>query len=454
MNESYVLGIDPGKKNFSTALLRLSGERVWKSHEWSADREGFEACEESLKQALEPGDHLIVGVEATASLDDNLLAWLGAMRAPFALTTIRVNCAQTARFTGPRPIRGKTDPLDADRRIAEFTRVYAAQLHRFEHDPKTLAMGRLVNERQRLVKEATATKNRLSDRLVISFPEFTTVFAKPWQVQARAVLAKTPTARHAARKRPSVFARFNLGRGRPLGAKRAKALISAAKASVASATSDFDAQTIRFMLEQLTLLEGRIGEIEAELGRYAQSLGKGAQSEPGAEEEATFAEEIRLAASMRGVGLVGSATLVLRARGLSRFTTAKALSAQLGACPDLRQTGSSMNTSNLTSSGDRHTRPMLYLLTQMVCVHDPAFAFHKWRLIRKGLKPKQAVCACMNRVVRILWKLAKTRKPYDVEHALRQIEIHHSELWKTFAKEKKDDKIMWRKTEKKWRDVG
>lgn len=449
----YALGIDPSKENFTTSLLSGGGSTIWKNKQWPTNREGFDACLSELNLVLRAKDSLVVGIEATASLDDNLLKWFSTLKAPFYVTPIRLNPAATARFTGHKPIRGKTDGMDANRRIGEFTLYYADRLSAYEHDGQAQAMARVTSERSRMVEEATAVKNRLADHLIIAFPEFTNVFKKPWIKSARAVLRKTPTARHAAKKRPKAFAKLKLSCRETLGEQRAKQLIYLASRSVASATKDSDAEMILFGLDQLDMLEKRIDSIEKQMRDYAQRSIDEDKAEPQAPQGAPrIGEQIRLIKTMRGAGVVGAAGIVLPSRGIARFASAKAFSAQLGACPEFDQTGTSKAKTRLTRSGDRRTRPMLYLLAQMACVHDPSFAFHKWRLMRKGLKPKQAVCACMNRLAKIMWTLVHTRSPYDVNRQLGQIAIHHGDLWKTFVKENSENKQMWKNIDEKWKN--
>ena len=423
-------------------------------------RDGFEGLGQALAGRLEPGDRLIVGVEATASLDDNLLAWLHGWPAPFEVTVLRLNSAQTGKFVGPKPIRGKTDPVDSRWRIAEFARVYAAQLHAFVHDPQTQAMERLVNERQTLGAEAAAAKNRLHDRLVIGFPEFASLFADPGAPLARAVLRRAPTARHAAALRASTLAAVRAPRGGPaLGPERAAALRQAARQSIASATADTDAGAVRFLLGQLERIEERQHAIDAHLKAYAQRLQDAAAPAsdapaPAPDAPASIPEQLRLLDSIRGVGLVGAATIVLRSGGLGRFPTAKALGAQLAACPDRLQTGSSRNSSRLTTCGDRRARSVLYLLTQAACNFDPVCAFHKWRLEQKGRTPKQALCAGMNRMAHLMWTLARTRQTYDVNRALEQVVLHHRHLWITFLKHAQNSRKLWKGVDPKWRNIA
>ncbi len=448
MTSSLTLGIDPAKEKFTACLLSKQGAVLDRAADYPMTRCGFDRLVGRLRRVVAPTERLVVGVEASAALDDNLIHWLGQLREAFTVITLRVDGAQVKRFSGARPIRGKTDKADA-RRIAQFTHLYGAQLDRFEQDAEAQAMGRAVNERARLVEQSTAAKNQLQDRLVISFPEFTEVFARPCKALALAVLERIPTAAVAARKRAASLSRIQVHRrGRQVGLARAEQLIALARTSIASATSLNDAEAIRFLIAQLAGLRTRIERIEAQLKAYQDSA-----PEPGDASSAevavapTIPEQIALLAQTRGIGLVGAATVVLRCRGLSRFTSAKALAAQLGTNPDRIQTGRSRERGRLTHRGDRRTRSTLYLLTNMMTLFDPAMAFHKWRHQHAGHKPKQAISACMNRLAKIMWTLVETRTPYDQKRQARNAARQHPELWKTFVAQTAHDKKLWKNLE-------
>ena len=444
MNDIVILGLDPAKLKFTACAIDLDGRTLMAARDFAARREGLETLMAELRPHLAAAGRLMVGIEASASLDDNLLAWFASPLEGVEVTLLRLDAAQVRSFSGARPVRGKTDRADA-RRIAEFTRLYGAELHGFENDPQTQTMARLVNERSGLVHETTAVKNRLHDRLVISFPEFVDVFKNPCTPLALCVLQAAPTAAHCARKRPGSLARLQVRKhGHHLGEKRAGRLLERAKRSIASATEDFDADAIRFLAAKIELNRQRIAQIEAQLDAYAYSeplreprSGSGPQASPAEPSPLpSIPQQIQIAISMPGIAVVGAATVILRSRGLTRFTCAKALAAQLGVCPDRRQTGSSLNKASLTHRGDRRTRSTVYLLTQMACHYDPAMAFHRWRFERKGLTPKQAVCACMNRYVKILWTLVDTQTLYDPARAVANAQRHHPELWKTFQQQR------------------
>lgn len=449
MKASFVLGIDPGKSFFAATLVHSTGERVWKARQFDMSREGFE----SLKSVLPEGD-LTIGIEASGRIDDNLIAWLGEWKLTCQdrnIRLIRVNPGQSARFGGPNPRRDQTDGSDSDH-VAEFTRVYERRLEAFDYDPKAQAMTRVISERQRLVQDLAATKNRIHEQVLVCFPEFTQVFADPFAKLARAVLSEIPTARRAARRQALSLARVKSGRrGRSLGVERANQLILLAKQSIASAGEDDDAEAMVFLLDQLELLEKRLSHIERTLVAFVQQA-KAETATP--EEGVSAARQVELLDSIPGIAIVSAATLVLGTRGIARFVSGEALSAQWASCPERTQTGTSLNKTHLTARGDHKQRAMLYLVTQTACNWDPAFAFHKWRMIQRGLCPQQAVCAEMNRMAHVIWALVARNQMYDVNRMIEQIRIHHAGLWKTFVRQHKENRALWKNVDPKLKKIA
>lgn len=469
MSETYVLGVDPSKRKLTACMLKqVDGQTVFGPLDFSADRAGFQALLDRLRERLGEGDRLMAGVEASGVYDDNLLAFLGSLRAERWRThVLRLDPAQVAHFGEARPVRGKTDAADS-KRIARFARAYGAELDCFESDEEALVMLRLVNERGHLVEDHTAWVNRLKDHLVVCFPELEAIFKELDAALPLAVLEEVATAAEAAHRQARTLARVRPAapRSHSLGEERARAIVRAAKDSVACAADAHDAATVRFAVRQIQTLDGRIQEIETALESYYNQTvtGPGAAAtahdnkpisnektgdaapapsveisvaEPqaaGVPAAASIPEQLRLADSVPGVAIVGACTVVLRSRGLGRFTSAKALAAQLGACPDRNQTGTSRDRAHLTHRGDRRTRATLYMLTQAAAVHDPVMAFHKWRHERKGLRPKQAVCACMNRMARWIYGVVKTRTPFDPQRAVENARRHHRDLWEEFLR--------------------
>jgi hypothetical protein len=117
MHSSLILGIDPAKEKFTAAFFAAADPKPQPGRDFPMSRQGFDELAQTIAGRLAGGQRLVVGVEATAALDDNLPAWLAAQRRRWPLTLLRLDPAQVARFSGARPVRGKTDKADA-RRIA------------------------------------------------------------------------------------------------------------------------------------------------------------------------------------------------------------------------------------------------------------------------------------------------------------------------------------------------
>lgn len=440
---TYTLGVDPAKHKF-TACLFCGRTEVFAPRDFEASRQGFEALEALLLRSLEaaPGARLVVGIEASASYDDNLLAFFRELSERVALVPIRVDSAQVKRFGWARPTRGKTDVIDA-RRVALFTCQFAQELDRFELDEGAQQMQRVVNERLWLAGELVALRNALRDRLIAAFPEFERVMKDPTSDLALAVLEVVPTARAAARKRTATLATIQARKhGERLGEQRAQEIIAQAKRSIASAVGEHEERSIRRHIERIALVRRQIKETEEELREFAAlEERRVAPSDGDQERTPTLSEEIRLVDSIPGIAVVGASVLVLRSRGIRRFTSPKALSAQLGTCPARNQTGSSRDGARLTNRGDRRARAVLYQLTLAAIRSDPAMAFHHWHGGQKGLTGKQSVCACMNRMTRIIHGVVRSGREYDPIRGVENIQTHHPGLWKTFLQEHPE----WRK---------
>ncbi len=430
MNEGcYTLGIDPAKRKFTACLLAERRE-VMPPRDFECSQQGLKELERRLDNVLASKETcLVVGVEASASYDDNLLAFFRQLGLRRPVSLVRVDSAQVKHFAGARPVRGKTDMSDA-RRVARFTRQYADELDRFETDPEAQAMQRVVNERFGLVRDLVALRNALRERLVAAFPEFEKVFRDPATPLALTVLKHAPTALVAARKRAATLAGLQAAKGgEHLGIDRAQKLVQLARTSIASATGGKEQNAVRRTIGRIELLRAHIAEVEAELQAYA---GQADPRLPAPGQPLTLPQEIGLVDTIPGIALVGASAIVMRARGISRFTGAKALAAQMGTCPQRSQTGSSRDSATLTSRGDRLVRSVLYQLTHIAIMHNPAMAFHHWHAGKKGLLGKRATCACMNRMSRTIFGVVKNRQPYDLGRAVENIRRHHTALWKEF----------------------
>lgn len=481
----YCLGVDPAKEKATLCLIDSRGKMLIAPFDAPANREGFDQVSERLVAVLKPEDDLLIGVEASAALDDNWLAYFQALKAHCNVSVLRLDAAQVKAFSGAMPVRAKTDNADA-RRIANFIRQYGGELAHFEHDPANDAMLAVLSDRESIVADLTRLKNRLQDRLIVCFPELAAVIGNVYSQKALALLEEMPTAAVAARKHVATIAKI---KGRAKGSHRigeelAVKIKQAAETSIASQSSGVFEGLIQRLVKRIRLYSEQLNECNvifddfvsggrednpAEYNDPAKehnhanidNLGKNggfsntddladeqdAEEKPVAPPSPSIPRQCALLTTIPGVSNVVAATVALRSRGLGRFRSAKAFSAQLATHPQRHQTGTTKDTAILARRGDRHSRPVLFLAAMCAARDNQAFAFYKWHHESSGQTPKQAICSVMNRMTRLMWTLVRDNRAYDESILLTNIMEQHGKEWKAFLAYRAAKKSP--KTEKK-----
>jgi transposase len=422
----YSLGIDPAKGSFFACLLGPQGQApILRSTEYPMSSDGFEALRDELLRLVPQDATLFAGIEATCALDDNLLHYFRNLSAPFTIITLRLDGAQTRRFSGATPVRGKTDRADAHR-MASFTATYAASLSTFEQSPEGQTMACLANERLSLVDDIVRTKNRLRDYLVRIFPELERVVDNIFTPTMLALLRKAPTPAQIARMSLKSLSEFRakIPYAHAVGEAKAKAILTEAKRSIGC--QSVLPITLRHAIDQLELLIGQRREIDKMLEDMLNTAG---------EKTPPIISEARALTSIPGISTIVAVTITARARGISRFTSAKAFAAQLATHPCEDQTGTTRARASLSHRGDRRSRPLLFQAALCATSKNPYFAFYAWHHQKAGQTPKQAICSVMNRLARLCWKLAVTDTRWSGHHMKANIIKHHAEEWNSFITE-------------------
>lgn len=129
-------------------------------------------------------------------------------------------------------------------------------------------------------------------------------------------------------------------------------------------------------------------------------------------------QDAQLLASIPGMGAVTSAKVLAYAGDISRFESAKALSAFAGVCPQQRVSGSSIKGRTLVSKrGHAGLRKALYMPGMVAIRHNPLIAELAARLKAKGMAPKAIIAAAMHKLVHLIYGVLKTRQPFAANWA-------------------------------------
>lgn len=117
--------------------------------------------------------------------------------------------------------------------------------------------------------------------------------------------------------------------------------------------------------------------------------------------------------SIPGIGPKTTSKALAFLNPMMGFDNAKQMAAFIGINPQHAQSGTSLNYSRISRTGDAELRKMLYMPALVAIKHEPSMrAFHD-KLVGKGKLKKIAICAVMRKLVHVIYGVFKSQKPFD-----------------------------------------
>ena len=118
------------------------------------------------------------------------------------------------------------------------------------------------------------------------------------------------------------------------------------------------------------------------------------------------------------------AKVLAYAGNVSRFDSAKSLSAFAGVCPQQRQSGTSIKGRTVVSKrGHADLRKALYMPGMVAIRYNPLIKDMAERLKAKGMAPKAIISAAMHKLIHLIYGVLKTRQPFDANWAKKATEV-------------------------------
>jgi transposase len=130
-------------------------------------------------------------------------------------------------------------------------------------------------------------------------------------------------------------------------------------------------------------------------------------------ENPRFKRQEALLASIPGIGEKTLSKIIAFLAEPTRFNDAKKVAAFVGLNPQHYQSGTSLNHSHLSKTGDADLRRMLYMPTLVALRYNPIIKAFYERLVGKGKPKKVAVCAAMRKLVHMIYGVLKSDTPFD-----------------------------------------
>ncbi len=400
----FYVGIDIAKRSHVACVMREDNRLEIRPFEFSSTKSGFRKLQMQLQSLACDVSDILIGMEATGALFDNLYRFLKAL----GYRVILLNPYQTAKFREMDTMkRVKNDNIDAQMIAAliksgRFSEGYV-------NDDQLQSLRTLYRHRASLDDQLKAIKRQTKTVLNVVFPELEQVISDPFNVTGLALLEKYPTAKHyeyASIKR--ILKTFRGIKGNNFDEAKAEKLLRLAKESIYSgAGKEGYESTIRSNIKLIRLFKEQMQEVEAAMLALFDT------QEASEEDQHEMAELIDNLRTIPGVSDKTILSLLAECGNLDRFHSAKALTGYLGLYPTLEQSGDSRKNGRLAKRGARLAKKAIYLASIAAIRHNKELRQVYMNYRSKGRAKKECIIITARKLLAIIYAIYTKNVPYD-----------------------------------------
>ena len=400
----FYVGIDIAKRSHVACVMREDNLLEIKPFAFSSSQAGFRKLQMQLLSLACDVSEVLIGMEATGLLFDNLYRFLKAL----GYRVVLLNPYQTAKFREMDTMkRVKNDNIDAQMIAAliksgRFSEGYV-------NDDQLQSLRTLYRHRASLDDQLKAIKRQTQTILAVVFPELEQVISDPFNVTGLALLEKYPTAKHyeyASAKR--ILKTFRSIKGNNFNEAKANQLLTLSKESIYSgAGKEGYAATVRSNIKLMRLLKEQMHALEAIMLSLFDA------KEATEEEQHEMRELIDNLRTIPGVSDKTILALLAECGNLDRFHNAKALTGYLGLYPTIEQSGDNQKNGRLAKRGARLAKKAIYLAAIAAIRHNDELrqVYRNYR--SKGRAKKECIIITARKLLAIIYAIYAHNVPYN-----------------------------------------
>lgn len=328
-----------------------------------------------------------------------------------------INPKQAARYREALSVSGKkSDPFDA-RMLARMLREHHDHLRPWTPDDVlTRRLARLGEVRRKMVENRKKLGQQLTDVLKLYFPQVLDLVGELYAPATLELLRRWPSLRQLQRAHPKTLRTFFRGQGRRNDEKidaNIQAIRDFLPLTRDVAIIEPNAMYVQVMIQQIQSLNEAIERFEAQIAELFPQH-----------------ESAELFRSLPGAGAaLAPRLLVAMGDDRQRFESAEEVQCYSGIAPVTRQSGKSRHVNR------RYACPKFIRQT----FHEFADHARKWngwskayyqQLRAQGKRHHAAVRALAFKWIRIIFRMWKTKTPYDDARYVESLKKRHSPLVK------------------------
>lgn len=387
----WYLGIDVSKGYADFVLLSDQLVKQEETFQLDDTKAGHQLLESWLESIFirHPGLLIDCAVESTGGFENNWHAFLVRLSSHMAIRVARLNPSVVKHASKALLNANKTDAESA-REIAIYLKRYEDQVDYGVQDTQYAGFRSLYGHLELLTRQKTQIINELKQLLYSSFPElqrFCKQSVPGWMLE---LLKKYPSPEKLSRVKPETLARIQ-----GITIKKAQALVERAKETIGCRNNPAEAFLIAQMAEEVMLKQEKVKALKKYLAE--QCNGK----------------ETALLETIKGVGAYSAAAIMIQIESIGRFNSPKELASYFGLHPVLKMSGDSKMVSRMSKQGRSAIRGVLYMCASSAARSDNHMHSIYKRHRANGKTHKQVIGIIMHKLLRVIWGVLQSQKPYD-----------------------------------------
>ncbi|MFN8396963.1 MAG: IS110 family transposase [Bacteroidia bacterium] len=329
------------------------------------------------------------GLESTGGLENNWHAMLVRLGATLPIQVARINPRMVRDSAKAANSQNVTDAASASH-IAGYIRRFRDKVDFSVQDTRYSSFRSLNNHIMMMNKQKTMLVNEAKQLLYSAFPELLPHCRNGIPNWAIRLLSLYPSAAKLGRARAQTVAKI-----KGITPGKAKALVESAKKSVASRDNGTNEFLVAAIVEDIARKQERIKSLKDHLASHCTG------------------REVDLLKSIVGVAGYSAAAIMAEIEDIARFPSPSQLAAYFGLPPRIKESGDKKGKSVMSKKGRPMIRAVLYMCASTAVIRDAHMKAIYTRHRENGKTHKQAVGVVMHKLLRVIWGILTSRRPYD-----------------------------------------
>lgn len=384
------IGIDVAKDKHDCFITNSDSEVLFKAFTIFNNLDGFNDLYQKIESVMDDVTKVKVGLEATGHYSYNLLGYL----IDKGLPTYVINPLHTNLYRKSLSLRQtKTDKVDA-RTIASMLMSDVNLKSYSDTSYHNEELKSLTRYRFDKVQERAQLKQSVSRLVTILFPELEKLVPTLHIASVYALLSELPSAGKIASCHLTHLTKLleNASKGR-YSREKAIEIREAARVSIGS-NMPAKSLELKHTLHLISELDSEISEIESEIKQIMDQISSPILTIP-------------------GIGYRMGAMILAEIGDFSRFDSPDKILAYAGASPSTYQSGQLESSySHMEKRGSRYLRYALINAAKYVCHWDETFGAYLQKKISEGKHYNVAITHAAKKLVRLIYAMEKSGKPY------------------------------------------